>query len=170
MNKHRSQGFTLIELLVVIAIIGILSAVVLASLGTARNKAKDASLQTSMSGARAAAELYASSNNNKYQTGTAQIQVCSGSNSAFGDTTSNMAGLVNSIVSLAGGTSYVDCGISGDGNSWSIAARLPSGTGFFCVDSTGVAKSTYGTGTTGYTLLTGNATAAHTAPGASVCN
>ena len=58
-NQGRERsGFTLIELLVVIAIIGILSAVVLASLNTARQKARDAKRIADIKQIQLALELY----------------------------------------------------------------------------------------------------------------
>jgi prepilin-type N-terminal cleavage/methylation domain-containing protein len=65
MNK-KEQGFTLIELLVVIAIIGILAAMVITNLRTARAKARDASAITSMSSARAEAENFYDDNGLSY--------------------------------------------------------------------------------------------------------
>ena len=53
--NRNNRGFTLIELLVVIAIIGILSSVVLASLNSARVKARIASAQQTLRSIQAGA-------------------------------------------------------------------------------------------------------------------
>lgn len=58
MKTSTKKGFTLIELLVVIAIIGILSAVVLASLNTARLKSRDAKRVADIKQIQVALELY----------------------------------------------------------------------------------------------------------------
>lgn len=60
-NKNK-KGFTLIELLVVIAIIGVLSAVVLASLTGARSQARDSKRVSELKQIKYALELYYNTN------------------------------------------------------------------------------------------------------------
>ena len=63
MKKINKKGFTLIELLVVIAIIGLLSSIVLASLNSARDKAKEAKILSSLKSINNQAEIYRIDNN-----------------------------------------------------------------------------------------------------------
>lgn len=61
-SPRSPKGFTLIELLVVIAIIGILSAVVLASLGAARTRANDTARIAAIKQMQVAIEAYYADN------------------------------------------------------------------------------------------------------------
>ncbi len=61
-SKNSKSGFTLIELLVVVAIIGILSSVVLASLNSARAKARDAKRASDVHQLKTALEFYYNDN------------------------------------------------------------------------------------------------------------
>lgn len=168
MYKNRSQGFTLIELLVVIAIIGILSAVVLASLNTARNKGNDAAVQSDLSTVRVQSELNYSTLGNSYNTGvTIASAVCSTlttAGSILADV--NIQNALKHAKSVAPANADSDCGVTAI--AYSIAAPL-TGTGVWCIDSTGVARSKTSAGVA-YTAVSGSAAAAHTASGATVCN
>ncbi len=65
MSKFK-KGFTLIELLAVVAIIGLLASIILASLSTARRKARDARRLADIKQIQLALELYADANGGAY--------------------------------------------------------------------------------------------------------
>lgn len=84
MNK-RNKGFTLIELLVVIAIIGVLSSIVLSSLNSARQKARDAQRVSDLTQIRTALEMYYHTNGAYPSTGGAWRSECVGWGSYVGN-------------------------------------------------------------------------------------
>ena len=88
MSSVRKRGFTLIELIVVIGIISLLSSIVLASLGNARAKARDARRLVDMHSIRTALELYRSKYGVYPNEGSGSCGgVAAGYNKPDGDTT-----------------------------------------------------------------------------------
>lgn len=77
MSVSRQRGFTLIELLVITAIIGVLASVVLASLNSARAKARDTKRIADLNAMRTALELYHTSNGSYPNPGWAWRSQCS---------------------------------------------------------------------------------------------
>ncbi|MDP2704925.1 MAG: prepilin-type N-terminal cleavage/methylation domain-containing protein [Patescibacteria group bacterium] len=160
-NKHET-GFTLIELLVVISIISLLSSIVLASLNAARVRGYDAAVKENLAGVRSQAELI-------YDTDGDYDAVCA-ANSVTQNQTVMLALNAASFAGAGNETSDV-CGkpASGAANNWAAAAPLRSG-GAWCVDSTGVSRSTQGGGATPYTAVSGAGTAALTNANDLACN
>jgi prepilin-type N-terminal cleavage/methylation domain-containing protein len=125
--KKTNRGFTLIELLVVIAIIGILSAVVLASLNSARGKGANAAIKSNLANLRAGAEMFYDDAPGSY------VGVCD----------SNQFTTASSSIVSAGVASGLVCVDAID--SWSASAQLKVAEGantHYCVGSSGASKLT----------------------------
>ena len=132
-DTNFTTGFTLIELLVVIAIIGILSAVVLGALNSARAKGENASIKSNLNNARGQAELYYDSNGRKY------IDVCTGSASTGNP---DVKGVLKFITAAKKASDTVTC--EDNAKSWAIIAKLSTvedNKEYWCVDSTGAADT-----------------------------
>jgi prepilin-type N-terminal cleavage/methylation domain-containing protein len=121
-HRRRSRAFTLIELLVVIAIISILSSVVLANLGSARQKGRDGKRVSDIKQIQLALELYYD-NNSQYPT---SVPVGSG--------WSNLTTALNGTYISQTPNDPVS------GNSYGYYARTTSGAG--CDNTTPATKCT----------------------------
>jgi prepilin-type N-terminal cleavage/methylation domain-containing protein len=125
-NKlNFKKGFTLIELLVVVAIIGVLAAIVTASISSSKKKGADGAIKSELSSIKSQASLYYIENNNSYN------NMFTGNNTWA---SSNLG--LNTILSNLDKKSNIHTSGSSTGG-WAAQIRsVETSSQYFCIDST----------------------------------
>ncbi|HYF13000.1 MAG TPA: prepilin-type N-terminal cleavage/methylation domain-containing protein [Candidatus Paceibacterota bacterium] len=143
MHKVFNRGFTLIELLVVIAIIGILAGIVLASLGSVRQRGAVAGIGANLAGMRTAAELFSQANAQSYD-GYCASTATNGGRRAL-DAAKSAAGVTAATsIDAASGVNTVTCndGAAGWAAEISLGSLVTPSGQFWCVDFNGFSGTT----------------------------
>ena len=159
MHKPFARGFTLIELLVVIAIIGILAGIVLASLGSARSKGKDAAVASAVRGLKNQMELDYNSASGNYNasftvsSGVASLLATGAYASIAGNIAGNgvsgsVVGTTNSAAAFNNASGLIivtngtgsGAGFSSAVTNYALRGKLSTGK-YYCADSTGYSNT-----------------------------
>lgn len=145
--RKFNKGFTLIELLVVIAIIGILAAVVLASLGSARDKGSDSAIKANLLTVRTQAELFFSIAGNYGPPTTNDYSGnCIVNSMVFRMTagpaeqvaiSTTVANAIASAKARSGNPNGVVCRTNRSRTDYMVAVPLKSSSNYWCVDNMG---------------------------------
>lgn len=152
-SGNINKGFTLIELLVVVAIIGVLSAIALASLNSARSKGSDSAVKSNLANIRSQAEIlfndygaYAVDSSPTYFT---LAQCANTADTLFSNVT--IWGQISAAAIAGGGIANTRCVSSAAG--WAVAAQLKTGgvaadaiPDSWCVDASGNSRAYTWTG------------------------
>ncbi len=123
------KGFTLIELLVVIAIIALLSAIVISSLDTARDKGSTSAIEATMKQIAIQAALYRSTN----PTYGGSVSTCS--DGVFSDPV--ILSAQTEILTNAAVGAALSCFTDSAGAKYTISVSALKTGGSLCIDNSG---------------------------------
>ena len=148
----RQPGFTLIELLVVISAIALLSTVVLVAVGSARSKALDQKIITSMLAIPKQADVYLGAKTDTYDYVCANVDNTLCNTGAGTDCTAGPAGAATAFgniekeIMAANGNKTVRCRESTDKKAFAVSSPLVYLSGYYwCIDSRGFKDKFAGT-------------------------